>query len=438
MNTLESVKLNIDIQLSYNFKGDDSFIEHRFNEFHDSYTSSTKLTVLSKSLEDLKNWNINNSGNLAHSSNKFFSIKGLKYNSNYSPIIDQPEIGILGILCTHINGILHFLVQLKDEPGNLLRHQLSPTVQATKSNYTLVHGGRVPAYLEYFINNDNSKFLFDQYFSEQGFRYFRKRNRNMIVYVDNNISIFPGYIWMTLGQIYDLASIKPLFINACLRSVLSMLPKKMFSGEFNYLKLNTLISKIVSSKERFTNSYEICSLDKLPNWEFIDGKWKNIQNNSFSIIGVETFGNSREIGSWDQPLLSEDSDGQYGLIVGYIDNKLHCFWKISNEPGLIDGIELGPSWIVRSGDSTIGSIERSIFEKGIKILEILLPEEGGRFFHSNFLHTVINIGDVSHDVLGNSFIALDAFDTYFANSSLSLMTIEARSLWFVCKNEWFC
>ena len=48
------------------------------------------------------------------------------------PIIDQPEIGFLGILCKEIKGSLHFLLQAKIEPGNKNFVQLSPTLQATR------------------------------------------------------------------------------------------------------------------------------------------------------------------------------------------------------------------------------------------------------------------------------------------------------------------
>lgn len=67
------------------------------------------------------------------------------------PIINQPEIGFLGFIVKKIQGVYHFLMQAKIEPGNLNVVQLSPTLQATRSNYTRVHKGAIPKYLEYFI-----------------------------------------------------------------------------------------------------------------------------------------------------------------------------------------------------------------------------------------------------------------------------------------------
>lgn len=71
----------------------------------------------------------------------FFSIDGIRIATNYldvstwdQPIINQPEIGFLGFITKKIGGVVHFLAQAKIEPGNLNIVQLSPTLQATRSN----------------------------------------------------------------------------------------------------------------------------------------------------------------------------------------------------------------------------------------------------------------------------------------------------------------
>ena len=123
---------------------------------------------------------------------KFFSIEGVDINTNFGvkanwqqPIIHQPEIGILGIITKKINGVLHFLLQAKIEPGNINFVQLSPTLQATKSNYSQVHGGNKPAYLEYFTGSLNVKtvVLIDQLQSEQGARFLMKRKNYKVTFL---------------------------------------------------------------------------------------------------------------------------------------------------------------------------------------------------------------------------------------------------------------
>ena len=136
----------------------------------------------------LRGWHFDEAtGNLVHNSGKFFSIVGIDVRTNTGceqrwtqPIINQPEVGYLGIICKEFDGVLYFLLQAKIEPGNVNCVQLSPTLQATRSNYTQVHGGKKPAYLEYFQNAKPNQIILDQLQSEQGARFLRKRNRNII------------------------------------------------------------------------------------------------------------------------------------------------------------------------------------------------------------------------------------------------------------------
>src|SRR5690606_4706999 len=70
-------------------------------------------------------WHLDNLS-LRHASGKFFSIDGIKVETNLSPvnswsqpIINQPEIGYLGFITKEFNGVLYFLMQAKIEPGNV-------------------------------------------------------------------------------------------------------------------------------------------------------------------------------------------------------------------------------------------------------------------------------------------------------------------------------
>ena len=73
---------------------------------------------------DLKGWHFDEvTGNLCHQSGKFFSIIGIDVYKNQDrifrwkqPIINQPEIGYLGIICKEFNGVLYFLLQAKILP----------------------------------------------------------------------------------------------------------------------------------------------------------------------------------------------------------------------------------------------------------------------------------------------------------------------------------
>ena len=72
----------------------------------------TNVTVIP--LTSLKEWNMNDN-DIHHKSGRFFSIEGIRINTNYGiipswdqPIINQPEIGFLGFITQKRHGVLHF------------------------------------------------------------------------------------------------------------------------------------------------------------------------------------------------------------------------------------------------------------------------------------------------------------------------------------------
>ncbi|MES2626706.1 MAG: NDP-hexose 2,3-dehydratase family protein, partial [Pseudomonadota bacterium] len=215
-----------------------SFIESaqaRNNMFHDlddtkswlkSLQEKTDYKVEQIPLEELDHWYFEtDTGNLKHSSGKFFSIVGLDCKPAYDaapwqqPIICQPEVGILGIISREFDGVRYFLMQAKMEPGNINKVQISPTLQATYSNYTQTHKGKTPAYLEYFLDA-NAKVIRSQLQSETGSRFFRKFNRNVLLDVTTEVEVLPGFRWLTLYEIQSMMALDNA-INMDSRSVLS-------------------------------------------------------------------------------------------------------------------------------------------------------------------------------------------------------------------------
>jgi dTDP-4-dehydro-6-deoxy-alpha-D-glucopyranose 2,3-dehydratase len=158
-------------------------------EWLSSFNSKSAIRVESITFSASKEWVFTpKQAALEHRTGGFFSVMGLHYQSRFhnnhvfqQPIIYQPEIGILGFLAKRINGELHLLAQAKVEPGNVNIVQLGPTLQATESNYKGLHGGSIPAFLSYFTKAKPFVVLVDQLQSEQGSRFYKKRNRNMVV-----------------------------------------------------------------------------------------------------------------------------------------------------------------------------------------------------------------------------------------------------------------
>ncbi|RFU39357.1 NDP-hexose 2,3-dehydratase, partial [Actinomadura logoneensis] len=194
-----------------------------------------RMTVRPAPLDALPGWTADPvTGDLAHDGGAFFAVHGLAVEDRDAPlprweqpVIDQPEIGILGLLVREFDGVPHFLVQAKAEPGNAGGVQVAPTVQATRSNYTRVHRGRPVPYLEYFRTPSAAgraaRRLVDVRQSELGGWFLRKRNRNMVVEVGADVEALPGFRWLTLHRLHRLLHRDDL-VNMDLRSVLGCLP----------------------------------------------------------------------------------------------------------------------------------------------------------------------------------------------------------------------
>ena len=198
------------------------------------YKKKYFFSVKKKKLSNLKNWNLKES-KIYHSSKKFFQIAGFRISSNYyhnknwdQPLIIQNEKGILGILKRKHKGNHQYLLQAKMEPGNINKVQLSPTVQATKSNYTRAHGGKAIKYLNFFKNPNQKKILVKSNQSEQGFRYFSKFNTNMIINVNDKIKIGKNYIWLNKIKLKKLIN-QSNILNMDVISVFSCGVKKKFN-----------------------------------------------------------------------------------------------------------------------------------------------------------------------------------------------------------------
>lgn len=142
-------------------------------EWIKALNESTFVDVKECSINESTFWFYDDyNGEVLNRKRGFFSIRGMRLFQNdifikEQPMIIQPEIGYLGIICREIDGVLHFLMQAKIEPGNINCIQISPTIQATKSNFTRVHGGKMPQYFEYFENAFRYRIIYDQIQSEQ-------------------------------------------------------------------------------------------------------------------------------------------------------------------------------------------------------------------------------------------------------------------------------
>ena len=385
-------------------------------------------------LSELKDWGIVDN-KFQHKSGKFFSIEGISVETNYGlvpyweqPIINQPEIGFLGFIVQKKQGILHFLLQAKIEPGNINCVQLSPTLQATKSNYTRVHEGKAPLYLEYFTGEKKVEILVDQLQSEQGARFFQKRNRNIIVEVNESeeVPIRDNFIWVTLAQIKSLLH-HPNVVNMDTRTVISCIQfgtyeerdlrlleaydlqnnlshKFLYSvlnSENHLLNTNQIIRWITQLKFKYELSVHEIGLTNIHGWHY-DGKTISHDNGKyFSVIGVNVNIGNREVVEWDQPMIKAAQKGIIGFLVKNIEGCFHFLVQAKLEAGNFDIIELAPTVQCLTGNYrkghntyTVPYIEYFTNPDPNKVwYSTYQSEEGGRFFQEQNLNIIVEVGD---------------------------------------------
>ncbi len=386
-------------------------------------------------IDNLKGW-VYSEDRIRHDSGRFFSIDGIRISTNYrnvpswdQPIINQPEIGFLGFITKKIDGVLHFLAQAKIEPGNLNVVQLSPTLQATRSNFMQVHGGAKPLYLEYFTGEKKVSVLVDQLQSEQGARFLQKRNRNIIVEIpeDEDIEVRDNFIWLSLGQFKELLRY-PNVVNMDSRTVLScikfggysehslrmmsafmqlntksddQLIYSMLSQDNHLHEQNEVIQWLTSLKFKYELGVKQIGISKMEHWIY-DGNTIHHENNKyFDVIGVHCEIGNREVRAWDQPMVRSAQKGLMGFIVKKINGIYHFLVQAKLECGNFDIVEMAPTVQCLTGNYRKGANEYTI-----PYIEELLnapkekvwystyqSEEGGRFFQEQNLNTIVEVGD---------------------------------------------
>ena len=300
---------------------------------------------------DMDGWSFHpRTGNLGHRTGRFFTVEGLHvvmdegpFPEWQQPIINQPEIGILGILAKEFDGVLHFLMQAKMEPGNPNLLQLSPTVQATRSNYTKVHAGANVKYLEYFQRHPEGRVLVDVLQSEHGAWFYRKSNRNVIVEVTGDVPADPDFCWLTLGQIGELLR-RDNVVNMDSRTVLACAPVGVAEPAALHSDAE-LLSWYVG--ERARHRYEVSArripLVDVAGWMRDDSSVHNVLGRYFQVMAVAVEAGSREVTNWTQPLFEPVRTGLVAFVVRYFAGVPHVLAHARVEGGFLDTIELGPT-----------------------------------------------------------------------------------------------
>ena len=372
------------------------------------------LAIKKIDLLKLRKW-VFNKKEIYHESKKFFRIVGIKINTNfykkkiwYQPIIVQKEIGILGIIKNIKTN--KYLLQAKVEPGNINKIQISPTVQATKSNYSRIHGGKTIPYLVYF-KRKNKNFSLQ---TEQAFRYFNKKNSNIVTFVKKKISVNKKFRWFSKTEIINLLKEKNL-INMDTLSVFS----SFISKRKNDFPLNSIkdISKWKNSLNRkFFLKNKIVRLNLIKEWKITKRKIYHQTNEYFSIIGVKVKTNEREITGWSQPIIQGSKMAFAGYLIKRFNNTNHYLCRYILKPG-----SKVSTYTCSVNTSKFNNYKKNKdltdFQKKLisdyfvnskfeKLYDNILSDEGGRFYHSQIRYMACKLNKKHNIKLPENYIWL--------------------------------
>jgi oxidase EvaA len=422
-------------------------------------------TVAQLPLTDVEGWRFGGDCEMFfHESGRFYQVIGVAsrdgLRDRVQPMIRQDEIGVLGGVIIDGRDGPSMLVQAKFEPGNPDGPQVSPTVQATQSNFLRVHGGAATRYFEYFDVPTTS--LYDQLQSEQGGRFYRKRNRNVLVHAETVPEVRADYHLLPLADLPRMLAI-PNAVNMAARSLIAALMSvailegnaagaiggvsndSSFRGELLRSAVNraefdavrralALLTQIKfrSSAERRVVPLSLVCREAIPS-PAISPR----EDEAFRVIGVRVTSDAREVRSWCQPLIESTVVGAYVLLAQRRDGVLRFLIHARAEIGLWDSVELGPtvqlSDVSRGLDESTNPVsELRLYVATVDMRFILASriqsEEGGRFYRSEIDHRVLLVPDGERVPESIEHVWLTLRELGFLLQANNVVSNELRSL----------
>ncbi len=195
-----------------------------------------KVKTISKliNLNQCSDWYLDKNNNLYHKSHQFFKVKGVvtrgavgrEVKSWTQPILTQKHGGVLAFICRQTKKYgTQFLIDVRIEPGDDSILKISPSFQATQSNMNRAHGGKRPKFYDIIMNNKGAELIYYTIHNEEGARFWKKSNWNVIVKLKNPYDKRikgENYRWVSFKQIKKLA-LKNRYVNPFVKTILFIL-----------------------------------------------------------------------------------------------------------------------------------------------------------------------------------------------------------------------
>jgi oxidase EvaA len=369
----------------------------------DDVRSADHTRVKPGSLAMSSTWALSD-GRIRHVSGRYFNIVGLEWThdgvSHRQPFIEQREIGTLGFIARPRGDGFDLLVHAKAEHVGIV--QLAPTCQATASNRDRVHGGKLPPFSDYF-DDMGANILCDTLQSEHGSRFLGKLNRNILV-IDNVDTNDLLHRWIPFELFKTLLGIDFL-VNTDARSVLCCADWRILSAhnhnqsDFGRALHNSLYSEARPEVlqeasvrlDRLKQAMPAVShrpIEYLDGWTFDANDTVTMSDGRLALHHIQVHCATRETPEWDQPILHVPEE-IVELLCRSKDGLLEFAFCPRWEPGLVKGVELGPTFFHQPDEPVTPGIIRA---------RVHQSDEGGRFYHTTADYRIVEITAITdHD-----------------------------------------
>jgi oxidase EvaA len=307
--------------------------------------------------------------------------------------------------------------------------------------------------------------LVDQLQSEQGARFYRKRNRNIIVEVRTEIEVLENFCWLTLGQIQKLIATDNL-VNMDSRTVISGIPfghydrsvldffsslRGLSGEEYGYPhtmllsaltdsgalhSVDEVISWITRQKSRFELHADRIPLQNVVDWERDERQIRHVSGRYFSVIAAHVEISNREVTRWFQPLIRPAQEGIIAFIVKKINGVIHFLVQAKVEAGNLDIVEMAPTvQCITDNYRNVDPVMRPPFLDYVLAAKpeqirhsSLQSEEGGRFYQEQNRNLIVEVGDEFDSQVPENYIWMTLHQMKSFIRYNNYLNIQSRSL----------
>ncbi len=316
--------------------------------------------------------------------------------------IEQPEIALQAFALVQSTGDPQILLHAKDEPGNLYLTQISPTIQATKSNFERVHGGQETPMMDAFFKC--GQVLSDSLHSEHSSHFWRKRNRNaMVVLPPAQVELNDR---LRLFFVRDFLSmcLTDHAINTDARSVLATAPWEALTSrrpfERNAEGFGKLLRDGYEAEDEADVAMEFLASHRKPHSAVAATRTPlQLDANSMSwgvsdkIHFIEVSSRTREVKKWRQPIFVPHADDLQVLLCRHGATGIEFLLRVEQSEALLSTAEFAPTFCGASDVSLLAA-------RPEPVAVLHQTDEGGRFWQATCRYEIrlLAPGDLGEEI----------------------------------------